>query len=519
MEVALEAKDAGEWVYRGEGAINLVLAYNGSSPDFIGKVLRIQKVSRNESHCEKCPLALNMHECLLWKETKNLVSAPTREIAEQLYVQHVMSPLLGSEHVDAGIRILVSREFLEAVEKNVHCQRPSWRVDAAMVNPLCDSALLISDHAFFPHGILKENICVSVEIKPKCGFLPLSEFIAEGNTIKRSTTRFKMYQTLKLQQGKVSEISTYDPLDIFSGSKDRVHKAVKDLFATPQNNFRVFLNGSLIFGGLGGGVDSTSCMVGKAFEDVLKCIIWAEDGMRTINFLELVAEAIFRSGLLDRLLKVQKLDVVDIEGAIHAYYDIISQPCMVCRELGEGKLSEKYTSLHSIPLNESLKIVRDFLIAATGKDLSMMYCFRPRKTGDLESPYGGVLLESTNQSFDCKVVGWLGVRFGVRCGVWWFEVVALMWQQLWCLRVPVEDEEEEEIDGFWASFIDLDMKPLMKMEYYYELDQQIVSCYSQKVKAQHKLENATSIAEVANFDQSNVMEDAPHSRDTAGNWE
>lgn len=35
MEVLLEAKDAGDWTYRGEGAANLVLAYKGSSPSFV----------------------------------------------------------------------------------------------------------------------------------------------------------------------------------------------------------------------------------------------------------------------------------------------------------------------------------------------------------------------------------------------------------------------------------------------------------------------------------------------------
>ena len=35
MEVILEAKDAFDWVYRGEGAANLVLAYTGSSPSFV----------------------------------------------------------------------------------------------------------------------------------------------------------------------------------------------------------------------------------------------------------------------------------------------------------------------------------------------------------------------------------------------------------------------------------------------------------------------------------------------------
>jgi inositol-pentakisphosphate 2-kinase len=34
-EVILEEKDAADWVYRGEGAANLVLAYTGSSPSFV----------------------------------------------------------------------------------------------------------------------------------------------------------------------------------------------------------------------------------------------------------------------------------------------------------------------------------------------------------------------------------------------------------------------------------------------------------------------------------------------------
>ncbi|XP_028087950.1 inositol-pentakisphosphate 2-kinase-like isoform X1 [Camellia sinensis] len=414
-----------------------------------------------------------MDECRLWKETKDLVSAPTREIAKQLYVKHVICPLLGPEYVDAGIRVLVTQEFLELVEKNVLCQRPASRVDAAKVNTLCNSALVISDHSVFPRGNLKGEFCISVEIKqPKCGFLPVSRFISEENAVKKSISRFKMHQSLKLHHREISEISEYDPLDMFSGSNDRVHNAMKALFVTPQNNFRVFLNGSLIFGGLGGGADSTSCMIGEAFEDVLKCVIRANDGLRTMNFLHLVTEAVFQSGLLDRLLKVQKLDIFDIEGAIHAYYDIVSQPCMVCRDLGEDKLANMYTYLHSMPLDESLKIVRDYLIAATAKDLSIMICFRSREDGDVKSPYSGVFLESTKQSFDYK-----------------------------------------------ASFIDLDMRPLKKMEHYYELDKQIVSFYTQVVNRKHQAEKVVSIDanRTAYSDQSNTMEDVSHAGDPAGN--
>ncbi|XP_021613502.1 inositol-pentakisphosphate 2-kinase isoform X1 [Manihot esculenta] len=445
MEMKLEQKDAADWVYRGEGAANLVLSYTGSSPLFIGKVMRIQKTARNgSSHCLEDHTVLTEHERLLWKESEELVSSSTKELAELHYVKHVMTPLLGPKHVDAGMHVVTSSEFLESIEKKVVCQRPAWRVDAAKVDTKCDFVLLMTDHSLFPNGTAKVGPCISVEIKPKCGFLPLSRFIAEKNAIKRSTTRFRMHQVLKLRQHEISELSQYDPLDIFSGSKERIYKALNDLYSTPQNNFRVFLNGSIIFGGLGGGTNKTSIVIGKAFESALKEVIQADDGLRTRSFIELVAETVYNSQVLDQLLEVQKLDNFDIEGAIHAYYNIISQPCMVCREFDEARVPHGYASLHSIPLSESLKIVKDYLIAATAKDCSLMISFKPRDDGDFGSPYGHIHIKSTNQNFDYKV-----------------------------------------------NFIDLDLKPLKKMETYYEKDKKILNAYAQMGETKHMKGNTS----------------------------
>ncbi|KAK0576442.1 hypothetical protein LWI29_017570 [Acer saccharum] len=435
MEDVLEQKDAADWVYRGEGAANLVLAYTGSSPAFVGKVLRLQKAQRNtadvtKTECVNGESVLTKHEQLVWRDNKELVSSSSKELLEQLYVQHIMRPLLGPKHVETGMHVLVSREFLESVQKNVICKRPAWRVDAAEVDTHSNSVLLMSDHTLFPHGMFKGEPCIAVEIKPKCGFLPSSKFIAKENAVKRSMDRFRMHQVLKLQQQLISGLSEYDPLDLFSGSKERICKAIKALYTTPQNNFRVFLNGSLIFGGLGGGTSSTSVVTGKAFEDALKCIIQADDGLRTNSFIQLVAETVYHAGVLDRLLQVQKLDSFDIEAVIHAYYNVISQPCQICKELDEDKVSQFCTSLHSISLDESLKIVKNYLIAATAKDCSLMICFRPRGDEVSGASYNSVHLESTNQVFDYK-----------------------------------------------ASFIDLDLKPLRKIEEYYELDKKIASCY------------------------------------------
>ncbi|XP_058224766.1 inositol-pentakisphosphate 2-kinase-like isoform X2 [Rhododendron vialii] len=320
MEVVLELKDADDWIYRGEGAANLVLAYSGSSPTFVGKVLRIQKAPRIESprngyDSEDSHSALTNDECLLWRETEDLVSAPTREIAEQLIVS------------------FCPRNFSRRLKR---ISFPSVLLSELM-------------QPWSTLNVILRFLCLIIQF-------------------------FRM----------ISEISEYNPLDLFSGSKDRMHKAIKALFVTPQNNFRVFLNGSLILGGLGGGADSTSCMIGKAFENVLNGVIQADGCQRTLNFLHLVTEAISGSGLLDQLLEVQKLDNIDIEGAIHAYYNLVCQPCIACRDLGGEKLSARYTNLHSMSSDESLKIVRDYLIAATAKDLSLMISFRTREDRDVE---------------------------------------------------------------------------------------------------------------------------------------
>ncbi|KAH9624291.1 hypothetical protein KSS87_014019 [Heliosperma pusillum] len=416
MAMKLEKKDAEDWKYKGEGAANLVLAYIGSSPSFMGKVIRVQKIPRNMAKYELGRSFLPKHELLLWEGVGDIIRSPNKEIADQRFVQCVMTPLLGAEFVDPGICVLVSKEFLESVERNVLCQRPLWRVNAAKVNICSDSVLLMSDHS------------------PKCGFLPYSSFVADKNAFKKNVTRFKMHQALKVKDSQIAQLSEFDPLDLFSGSRRRIDKAIKALIATPQNNLRVFRNGALIYGGLGGGSYGTSFAKAEAFEDYIRSFIRSENSSSITSFVNLVREAIVKLGVLDRLLEVQKFDKLDIEGAIHAYYDVVSQSCKVCGNTDEDRKSSKYSSLHSLPLEESRKIVKDYLTAATAKDCSLMISFRPMQEGDPESHYRTMYLNSTNQRFKCK-----------------------------------------------ACFIDLDLKPLKKMEFYYELDQKIVNCYRQMV--------------------------------------
>ena len=52
------------------------------------------------------------------------------------------------------VRVLVSRDFLDLVQKNVLSNRPAWRVNASAIDTSADSALLISDHSLFSGKVL-----------------------------------------------------------------------------------------------------------------------------------------------------------------------------------------------------------------------------------------------------------------------------------------------------------------------------------------------------------------------------
>ncbi|KAK9907753.1 hypothetical protein WJX75_009233 [Coccomyxa subellipsoidea] len=138
-----------------------------------------------------------------------------------------------------------------------------------------------------------------VEIKPKCGFLPTSALIRPEHAVKRRVPRFQLHQLLKLEQGKIQRLSAYNPLDLFSGSPQRMEAALAALFEEPQNNLRLFLGGAAVQlpkdGKLPGG--PTMQQLGGVS-----------------GLTRLLRSILLREGVLDRILEVQKMDVHDIEG-------------------------------------------------------------------------------------------------------------------------------------------------------------------------------------------------------------
>ena len=158
------------------------------------------------------------------------------------------------------------------------------------------------------------------------------------------------------------------------------------------------------------------------------------------------------AGVLDSILAVQKLDRYDIEGVYAIYQQLLgnineqhfeadlqpalsscAQESVACSaEEGQGnqpavqEYQQTMKSILNLPHNQALAVLRDYLIAATAKDCSIMIAFRN---------------DEGNAVHSC------GERI---------EAAGSMWR-------------------FHIAIVDLDMKSLQKLDTHMHLDQQILA--------------------------------------------
>lgn len=83
--------------------------------------MRIQKVPRSKTAKKQVEgvngfSVLERHAQLVWRDNAELLLASNKETLEQLYIQHVMSPLLGPKHVDAGVCFFTCTSTVLCVE-------------------------------------------------------------------------------------------------------------------------------------------------------------------------------------------------------------------------------------------------------------------------------------------------------------------------------------------------------------------------------------------------------------------
>ncbi|XP_061543220.1 inositol-pentakisphosphate 2-kinase isoform X2 [Phycodurus eques] len=232
MEV--DKMDENDWRYHGEGNKSLVVSHVQLS-----KVLRLLKYPAEDS--ENPPQTAEQ----AFRQIQNIVD----------FSSNVMSGLLGDKFVHSGEVVKLPMEFLRQLSIKVQHQRPAWRRDKVM--DIYSGCALCLPNLTSPAPPLRSHtppLCV--EIKPKCGFLPSADHI--GRDVKSKVCRFCMHQHYKVANGRWKRRSLYCPLDLFSGSGQRMHFAVRQLIEEPQNNFKIFKGGQCIYSGHGGCSEDSS---------------------------------------------------------------------------------------------------------------------------------------------------------------------------------------------------------------------------------------------------------------------
>ncbi len=150
----------------------------------------------------------------LWQHLPGFVSAAHEAARNWAFVAHVLAPLLGGErYATAGTLVAVTSEFLRGVARCASCQGRGLGEPSAFAVGTDGSAIgvLLPDYTVFGAPTADSRLVapgaapvLSVEIKPKCGFLPQTPAVHE--CAKRHLSRFVMMQHLKAARGHIGAV-------------------------------------------------------------------------------------------------------------------------------------------------------------------------------------------------------------------------------------------------------------------------------------------------------------------------
>ncbi|KAM3834045.1 inositol-pentakisphosphate 2-kinase [Diretmus argenteus] len=462
MEV--DKMEENDWKYHGEGNKSLVVSHVQHP-----RVLRLLKYPAEDS--ENAPQTPEQ----AFRQIQNIVDFST----------NVMSSLLGEKFVHSGEVVKLPLEFVRQLSIKVQHQRPAWRCDKVMdIYSGCALCLPNLSSPTLHQPTHTPPLCI--EIKPKCGFLPSSKHVSKD--VKTKVCRFCMHQHYKVANGKWKRPSLYCPLDLFSGNKQRMYLAIKQLIEEPQNNFKIFKGGQCIYGGedfldlgsllqhlrpyfLYGNNRTNSHLTSKAvLNDFIQVLVnallsggggdgggWTEragEG-RSICEASLISrdmiwngsQGLPRDSVLSRILQTQMLDSLDIEGLFPLYRRVEQHlqdfPKERDRLQIDGPYNEAFLEkLQKCPAEDDGSIeyavakVHQYRVAMTAKDCSIMVALGP--SGEEEEDNDGLSSQRRQRDFLSS-------------------------------RPPGF--------SFSASILDLDPKPCDSIPRQLRLDQKIVSFY------------------------------------------
>ena len=245
---------------------------------------------------------------------------------------------------------------------------------------------------------------IAFEIKPKFGHVQQCDTVPnEHRKLKHSLSRYQLHQHVKVQDGIVSEKSRYDPVDLFSGDRDRVRASILNLFESPQNNFVLFINGERRN-------DPDSRISDQVWNDVSRILFLdnpTSSECETKQYTsDLLSSILSREHILQNILMAQKMCNFDVQ-AMEKVAIGLAQP---------GYQSELFQSLTNIPhdkalmdllskpRSEKLNDLANYCISATARDCSIIISLQKATDGFAEEKLqGGTMCSLGRFVFGSKV--------------------------------------------------------------------------------------------------------------------
>mmetsp|Transcript_2255 Transcript_2255/g.4157 ORF Transcript_2255/g.4157 Transcript_2255/m.4157 type:complete len:586 (+) Transcript_2255:97-1854(+) len=417
--------DASQWEYVGEGGKHALFqcttSSETSSTTTRKKLLRIAKSDLRDSslssskgwidHVEECDHHDDMAEESHLQNKEGQNGAFDSKV---FYIRNVVAPHM-SPFVDVPEVILLEWSFLRELHSRTLASGKiplarikDWTVDDSKnetSNPtrkptgmlVLDyrSTLLHYERTLVPSKkSLPPPRILTIEIKPKAGYLAMSPLVDPRHRIKYLQSRFVSLQILQ-QQGKWAkgwtaaldgndnsdsnfQTSSYDPLDLFSsGNSSRIRRAVSQLLRVPQNNLKIWFQNEQVVGhDLHSSKSGTDIRRRKQDDDELcqrvldaffpghhRSSVSSDSGDSNISsssirhpsqrevletLLEEILVEVFLNGpaqeLLAKLVEWQKLDVLDVDGVGGVYERVVN----LCR----GSHEEAQAILDDIKLED-----------------------------------------------------------------------------------------------------------------------------------------------------------------------
>ena len=222
-----------DWHYLAEGNSSIVYSHDETKV-----VLRVRKHYQTEN---------------VDGYNKDVRKSPLEN--NKIYTEKILKFLVDNEEYFISVDVVMLSEKDRERLKELALSTKSRSEERKLRSFVLDSSAMLMPHLGFYESVNLATHSLhsfAVEIKPKWGFLPKMANLLSGEDVASDTTvcRFCIHQRLKIQNGKISSISPYCPLDLFASCSCRLKRALWSLFQEPQNNLRVFHNGNVIYSGL-----------------------------------------------------------------------------------------------------------------------------------------------------------------------------------------------------------------------------------------------------------------------------